>query len=107
MTLSGGSRLEGRIEAGDITVHVSGGSVLALSGAAGKATIEASGGSEASPGDLHVADAHINASGESRVTVKPAGRLDADASGGSDIYYVGAPTMGSIDMSGGGSVKGK
>jgi hypothetical protein len=54
-----------------------------------------------------VADADVEASGASKATVNPSGRLDADASGASSIYYLGSPTLGKIDTSGSSTVKPK
>jgi hypothetical protein len=102
--LSGGSHANGTIEAGDVSFDLSGGSHATLAGVAKDATVEASGGSHAKLGDLKVGDAKVKASGGSHVTVNASGRLDADASGGSHVYYVGSPTLGSVDSSGGGSV---
>ncbi len=51
-----------------------------------------------------VQDAAVNASGASNVTVNLSGRLDADASGASNVFYLGQPTMGTIDTSGGSDV---
>jgi hypothetical protein len=39
--------------------------------------------------------------------VKPGGRLDADASGASHVYYFGKPTLGTIKESGGSEVRRK
>jgi hypothetical protein len=52
-----------------------------------------------------VVDANVEASGGSEVTVNASGMLDADASGGADITYLGSPTLGRIEESGGGSVR--
>ncbi len=103
--LSGGSQLHGYIVAGDATFDCSGGSQVALSGSAGNMTIDASGGSHATLADLQVSDVTIQASGGSHVTVNAGGTLNADASGGSQVRYVGSPTMGTIDTSGDSSVQ--
>jgi hypothetical protein len=103
--LSGGSHLTGDVEAGDATINLSGGSHATLSGSAGDLTIDASGGSHAKLAELVVVDADVEASGGSEVTVNPSGRLDADASGGSRVYYLGSPTLGKIDESGGSTVR--
>lgn len=103
--LSGGSHLRGDVETGDIAFDLSGGSHVTLSGSAGDVTIDLSGGSHAKLAGLAVVDASLNASGGSHATVNPSGRLDADASGGSHIRYVGNPTLGTIDQSGSSSIK--
>jgi hypothetical protein len=54
---------------------------------------------------LSVANARINASSGSHVTVNVTGRLDADASSGSEVRYLGSPTLGDINESSGSSVR--
>jgi hypothetical protein len=103
--LSGGSHLRGEIDAGDITFDLSGGSHATLGGSAGDLTVDAGGGSHAKLGNLKVVNANIEASGGSHVTVNPSGTLDARASGGSQVRYVGSPTLGTMDSSGGSSIK--
>ena len=105
--LSGASHLRGDIEAGDAWLDVSGASQVTLSGSAGDVTIDASGTSIVALADFPVADADVKASGASKATVNPSGRLDADASGASHVYYVGSPTLGKIETSGASSVKRK
>jgi hypothetical protein len=105
LKLSGGSHLTGDVEAGDMTIDLSGGSDATLSGSAGDLTVSASGGSHAKLGDLAGADASVDASGGSHATVNASGTLDATASDGSHIKYVGSPTLGTIETSGGASVK--
>jgi hypothetical protein len=105
--VSGGGRLRGDIEAGDLEFSCSGGSDLLLTGAGGELFLEASGGSEVDLARFGVADASIEASGGSQVTVDVAGTLDVQAGGGSKVYYLGSPTLGQIDTSGGSSVQPK
>jgi len=81
--LSGASSLQGDIEAGDARFDVSGASDVSLSGSGQDATIRA--------------DATVEATGASTVTVNPSGRLDAEASGASDVYYLGSPTLGTVN----------
>ena len=49
---------------------------------------------------MSVQDAAVNAGGASTVTVNLSGRLDADASGASNVYYLGTPTLGTLETSG-------
>jgi len=90
-----------------LDLDMSGGSDATLTGSAGDVTIDASGGSEADLSGFSVVDANVEASGGSQVTVNASGRLDADASGGSKVYYLGSPTLGTIEESGGSSVRRK
>jgi hypothetical protein len=105
--LSGNSDLRGDIQAGDSSFDVSGNSEVALSGSAGDVSVDASGSSEVDLGDFPATDGEVNASGASRVTVNLSGRLDADASGSSNIYYLGNPELGRTDTSGSSSIQSK
>jgi hypothetical protein len=98
--LSGASHLLGNIDAGDAWFDVSGASQVNLSGSARDVVIDASGASQVKLADFPVDDATVEASGASKVTVNPSGRLDADASGASRVHYLGDPTLGDIDTSG-------
>jgi hypothetical protein len=44
-------------------------------------------------------------SGASQATVHSAGRLDVRASGASKLFYVGQPTLGSVDSSGASTIQ--
>ena len=105
--LSGGSHLQGDIEAGNASFDVSGGSDVTLTGSAQDVTIDASGGSDVDLADFPVADANVEASSGSEATVKPSGRLDANARSGSRVYYLGSPTLGKVEMSADSSVERK
>jgi hypothetical protein len=105
--LSGNSALRGDIQAGDTSFDVSGNSSAALSGSAGDVSISASGSSEVDLTDFPASNGSVDASGASTVTVNLSGRLDADASGSSDIYYLGAPELGRIDTSGSSTIQAK
>lgn len=102
--LSGGSNLRGNIEAGDARFELSGGSNATLAGSARDLTLKASGGSGADLSSFAVPNANVAASGGSQLAVNPSGRLDVDASGGSRVYYLGSPTLGKVEKSGGAEV---
>jgi hypothetical protein len=87
--------------------ELSGGSGVTFSGSAGDVTIDASGGSQVDLSSFVAANADVETSGGSQVTVNVTGRLDADASGGSKVYYLGSPTLGLIDESGGAEIRRK
>jgi hypothetical protein len=107
VNLSGASRLRGDIEAGDATFDASGASRVTLNGSARNVTVEGSGASQIDLSDFAVADAKVKLSGASTATVNPSGTLDVDASGASDAYYLGDPTLGKVDTSGASSVERK
>ncbi len=107
VNVSGASTLQGEIEAGDVTAEVSGASRLELAGRGNNLKVDASGASHVELSGFAVRDAAVEVSGASSATVAPAGRLDAQASGASRIYYLGNPTMGRIETSGGSSIQSK
>jgi hypothetical protein len=107
--LSGGSFLSGDFTTtGDTQFALSGGSHLSeLDGTANNLRISASSGSHLDLSDFHVHDASVTLSGGSHATINLDGKLDADVSGGSHLLYIGDPTMGDIDRSGGSTVSKK
>ncbi len=107
--LSGGSFLSGDLTTtGDAQFALSGGSHLSeLDGTANNLRITASSGSHLDLSGFHVQDASVSLSGGSHATINLDGRLDADVSGGSHLLYLGDPTMGDIDTSGGSTVSKK
>lgn len=84
--LSGASSLRGDIEAGVARFQVSGASFLTLRGLAHNVFVDASGASTVDLADLVVADAVVEASGASRVTVNPKRTLDVDSSGAARVF---------------------
>ncbi len=107
LDISGSSSLAGDISAGDVSIDLSGSSETALTGSGQNLTIDVSGSSELDLSDFPVTDAKIETSGASTATVNASGRLDVDASGASDVYYLGDPSMGTIGTSGASSVEPK
>jgi hypothetical protein len=105
--LSGGSSLIGDFTtSGDAQFTLSGGShLIELEGVANDLRISASSGSNLKLSDFHVNDASVNLSGGSDATINLDGRLDANLSGGSHLAYVGDPTMGDVQTSGGSTVE--
>ena len=102
--LSGGSHINGFITPSDITVananfDLSGGSHVRLIGSAdGGISIDCSGGSHINLEGFSVNNADVKLSGRSHATVNVSGTLDVDISGGSEVIYIGNPTMGDIDV---------
>jgi hypothetical protein len=107
VNVSGASSLSGDIEAGDASIEVSGSSQLTLTGSAEDVIISASGSSVVDLEDFPVANASADLSGASQTTVFTNGRLDVEASGGSTVYYLGDPTLGTTHTSGGSSIERK
>ncbi len=105
VVLSGSSSLQGDIDAGNVRIDVSGSSDVLLTGSGQDLAVEASGSSDVELADFPVADADVEASGSSDVNIHASGTLTADASGGSRVRYLGNPTLGRVDTSGGASVE--
>ena len=102
--ISGASQLTGDITAGNIDIELSGASNIELDGSAGNLVADVSGASRCSLDDFPVNDADVEFSGASSGTINLSGRLDANLSGASRLYYIGEPTMGNIDTSGASSL---
>jgi hypothetical protein len=109
LELSGGSRgaISGFVGLASLDLELSGGSHVEVDGSAGDLMVDASGGSTLDLEDFPVHDASITFSGGSSGTINLDGSLDADVSGGSRLWYVGNPTLGDIDTSGGATVQKK
>ncbi len=109
LELSGGSRgsVSGFVGLASLDLDLSGGSHVDADGSAGDLTVDASGGSTLDLENFPVHDANIEFSGGSSGTISLDGTLDADVSGGSRLWYVGNPTLGDIDTSGGSSLQKK
>jgi hypothetical protein len=109
LELSGGSRgaISGFVGLASLDLELSGGSHVEVDGSAGDLMVDASGGSTLDLEAFPVHDASITFSGGSSGTISLDGTLDADVSGGSRLWYVGNPTLGDIDTSGGATVQKK
>ena len=105
--LSSSSSLNGDIEAGDVSIDLSSSSEMGLTGSGGDVVIDIALSSELNLSEFSVANAMVEASSSSTVTVNASGRLDVNASSSSDVFYLGNPTMGEIDTSSGSSVEPK
>jgi hypothetical protein len=102
---SGASSLGGDIAAGGVRVNVSGASQVKLSGSGEDLVMDVSGGSSVDLGDFPVTDANAEVSGASSATVNVTGTLDAEASGAARLIYLGSPTLGRVESSGGGTIE--
>jgi hypothetical protein len=105
--VSGASRVTGDITAGDVDFDISGASSVELDGSANDIVADVSGASSLKLDDFAVSNANVDLSGASSGTINLDGRLDADLSGASRLWYIGEPTMGSIDTSGASTVSQK
>ena len=88
----------------DFRAELSGGSMLRMDGEASNLVAECSGGSRLELSEFAVTYASIYFSGGSQGTINLKGVLDADLSGGSRLFYIGNPTLGEINTSGGSNI---
>jgi len=105
--VSGASRVTGDITAGNVEFDISGASTLQLEGSANDMVADVSGASRFNLDDFIVNNADVNFSGASSCTVNLNGRLDANISGASRLWYIGEPTMGDINTSGASTISKK
>jgi hypothetical protein len=105
MNVSGASKLNGELQARDVKLTLSGASSTVLSGSGRNGDLNVSGASKADLEKLTLADVKVEVSGASQATVHSAGRLDVRASGASKLFYVGQPTLGSVDSSGASTIQ--
>ena len=103
--VSGASKLTGTITVnGDAKFTVSGASTVTLGGTANNLSTVGSGASGVDLSNFKVHNTKINLSGASHEIINLDGRLDADLSGASNLIYIGNPTLGDINVTGGSTV---
>ena len=107
ITVSGASKVTGDIVAGNVDFDISGASTIQLEGSANDMVADVSGASRFNLEAFTVNNADINFSGASSGTVNLNGRLDADLSGASRLWYIGEPTTTDINTSGASTVSKK
>jgi len=107
ITVSGASRVTGDVTAGNVEFGISGASTIQLEGSANDIDANVSGASSFKLDDFTVNNADVNFSGASSGTVNLNGRLDANLSGASRLWYIGEPTMGDINTSGASTISKK
>ena len=89
----------GNIAVGDAYFDLSGGSHVTFSGSANNLIIDkGSDGSHLNLEGFSVSNADVNLTNGSQATINVDGTLDVDLSGGSEVFYVGEPTMGDIEV---------
>ena len=105
--VSGAGKVTGDIEAKNMELEVSGASTLQLKGSADSIATDVSGASHLRLADLKTGNANLILSGASNRTVNLDGRLNAELSGASTLEYIGEPTLGIMDITGGSKLKKK
>ena len=105
MEVSGASSIRGELNGADLKLRISGASTVTLDGEGANADIGVSGASRARLENLVLHDVDVEATGASTAVVNVAGRLNAEASGASNIQYLGNPSLGKVVESGASSVR--
>jgi len=101
---SGASSVGGEIRAGETSMEASGASSISLAGGAANLVLEISGASSVDLESFPVTDLRAELSGASSAVLNANGTLDVEASGASELSYLGNPTLGSVNTSGASSV---
>ena len=106
VALSGVSRLDGDIGAGDVSFTLSGASRLELEGSAKDIRLDVGGASNVDLKDFPVDDARVKLSGASHATLDVRKTLGpADLSGASSLVYHGDPSIKDLNASGGSTIR--
>ncbi len=107
LELSGGTHgsVRGFVSSNNFALDASGGSKVQMEGQANDLLINAAAGSQLDLSDFTVKNANVNLSGGATADVDVTGRIDANLSGGSRLFYSGNPTLGSINASGGSTIE--
>lgn len=101
ISASGGADLKLQISCANLSIHISGGSDADLNGRAENMTASLSGGSDLNAYNLMVSSAKVSASGGADAKISVTRALDANATGGSDIYFKGNPAVRKNDSKSG------
>lgn len=102
--VSGASELKGILNVNKLNMHISGASVAKVAGSVGEASIDASGAGKINGYDLNVQKCAVSSSGASGIKITVSGELNANASGGSKIYYKGPGTVKVTNASAGATI---
>lgn len=105
--ISGASEIKGDLTVDKLNLDISGASVARLAGTARNALIDASGACKVNSYDLSLETCKASSSGASNIKITVTGELNADASGGSNIYYKGQGIAKVLNTSAGASIKNR
>ncbi len=103
--LSGASDFNGEVAIGKLKLDASGASNIKISGKAESTILDASGACNIKAYDLITDMCKIEASGASNIKITVNKELNAQASGGSSVFYKGSGLIRDISASGGATVK--
>jgi hypothetical protein len=99
--VTGAASLAGDIKAdNDAKFEISGASKLDMEGAANNILLKVTGASKVELGNFPTQNVDVEISGASSGTINLNGKLNANISGASNLYWSGTPIMGDIQTSG-------
>ena len=104
MEASGASQIIGEVAATKINANLSGASKFLLDGTAGSIDVTASGASDIGDFSMVIGDLDVTLSGASSASLTVNGTMDVVASGASTVYYKGAGSVNSENLSGGSQI---
>ncbi|WP_321348232.1 head GIN domain-containing protein [uncultured Draconibacterium sp.] len=104
LSASSGANLRFSLEANDVTAKASSGSNIFLDGNAASINAKASSGSNIKAGDLKAKAANAHVSSGANIWLNTENELEADASSGGNVFYIGNPSTTNINKSSGGNV---
>jgi hypothetical protein len=104
LDVSSGSDVKLELEANEVHVGTSSGSDITLKGKATYIHADASSGSDLDAGEFETKKCSASVSSGSDIKVNVTEELDADASSGGDVVYIGNPKTKNINKSSGGDV---
>jgi len=107
LDVSGASKVTGDLAAANMSLIVIGSSSIQLEGSAHDIVVNAYDASRVKLAAFAVNNANIKLYGASTGTVNLEGRLDANLDDASELEYIGEPTIGVINTSGGSTVSQK
>ena len=107
LEVSGASEIKGVINVNKLNMDISGASVSKLAGTVKDGNIDASGAAKVNNYSLTIDKCKASSSGASSIRVTVNNELNADASGGSNIYYKGAGIGKALNTSAGASIKNR
>jgi hypothetical protein len=105
LKLSGASDFKGGVRASSLKIDLSGASDVVIRGTAGNLSINASGASHFKGFDLAADNCRVDASGATDIKITVNKVLNAEASGATNIDYMGAGMIGEIKTSGASNIR--
>ena len=105
--LSGASDFKGTIRAKDLKIDLSGASDIVIKGTTSNLSIDASGASHFKGFDLSTDNCRVDASGATDIKITVNKVLNAEASGATNIDYMGTGMIGDLKTSGASNIRKK